>query len=55
MRARTCDRCGKEIPSKEKYIKCVEVGEITDKRNHTRAMNGIGDLCIKCWNEVVKK
>lgn len=55
MRKRTCDRCKKEIPSKDKYIKCVEVGEITDKFNHTRTMNGIGDLCIHCFKEVIKK
>jgi hypothetical protein len=54
MRVRSCDRCGKEIPSKEKYVKCVEVGDITDKHNHSRKMNGIGDLCLSCAKEVLK-
>lgn len=50
MKKRLCDRCGKEISSKDKYIKCVEVGERKD--NWVRVMNGVGDLCLKCWGEV---
>ena len=56
MRRRICDHCKKEIPSKDKYIKCVEVGEASNRKNNwTRTMFGAGDLCLKCFSEVVKK
>jgi len=55
MRVRNCDRCKKEIPSKEKYVKCVEVGDIINKFNHSRKMCGIGDLHIHCFNDIIKK
>jgi hypothetical protein len=53
-RVRSCDHCGEPIAPKEKYVKCVEVGDITDKYNHSRRMNGVGDLCMKCAKEVLK-
>jgi|WetSurMetagenome_2_1015567.scaffolds.fasta_scaffold42505_3 hypothetical protein len=55
-RKRYCDRCEKEIPSEDKYIKCVEVGEPSSRdANWTRTMNHSGDICLVCWKRVIKK
>jgi len=51
MRIRTCDSCKGEIKSHEKYFKIVE--QVWDgerlKQNHA------GDICNKCFKEIIKK
>lgn len=45
MKIRTCDKCRKEITSRERYLKVSE--QVWDgnkmKQNHA------GDLCFDCW------
>ena len=48
MKIRTCDKCKKEIKSKEKYYKIVEQ-VWKDKKI---MQNHAGDLCEGCWGVV---
>ena len=48
MKVRTCDKCKKEIPSREKYLKVVE--QVWDNKM-IKQMHA-GDLCMDCWEQI---
>jgi hypothetical protein len=48
MKIRLCDRCNKKIEGI--FIKCC-YSSMKDKQ---QTLKHIGDLCSKCWAEVIK-
>ena len=48
MKIRLCDKCKKEI--KGKFIKCCE----SYMENKQQKLNHIGDLCLICWELIIK-